>query len=566
MLENMTLKTRLIASFAIVLSLTVGISLAALFGIGLLRNNVNDLAFKQGKLMENGQRSRANINMMRRYEKDLFINIGDEAKTEEYKKKWDETLDHFLKRVDASEKLVSDPAYPDGARDRETIASVRKQTEAYAAGFNKVCADIASGRIKNTRDANKAIGQYKEATHQSEALVTEFSQKMDKSMEEIVARATDNGKKTQASVLLLAAAALLISLLVAISINRQVSRQLGGDPRQVLEVVRRVAGGDLSKDPRAVAASGDSVLGAVDLMVDKLRAVFGELAGGAQTISASATELSAVSRQLTSSAGNSSSRAQGVAVAAEEMSANMLTVSAAMEQSTVSVNNVAGATEEMTTTIAEVAKNSDRARVITGQAVQQTERVTEQITALGRAAREIGKVTETIAAISAQTNLLALNATIEAARAGAAGKGFTVVATEIKELAQQTAAATEGIRDKIENIQASTAETVEEIEKISRTIQTVNEIIGGTAAAIEQQATVTREIAANIFQAAQGMQEVNQNVAQTSGVAGSIAHDISETNQSVLEISHGSSQVLESAECMAKLAEQLNDMSGRFVV
>jgi methyl-accepting chemotaxis protein len=331
--------------------------------------------------------------------------------------------------------------------------------------------------------------------------------------------------------------------------------------------VEGIAGGDLTKHLEISRTDEiGTLMDDINRMGATLRKMFSELSGGVQTLSSSATELSTVSRELTLNVEESSSRTQGVAAAAEEMSANMMSVSVAMEQATANINTVASATEEMTATIADVAKNSDKARTITGQAVSQADKVTEQITALGRAARDIGKVTETITAISAQTNLLALNATIEAARAGAAGKGFTVVATEIKELAQQTAAATEGIRDKIDNIQASTAETVEEIEKISHVIQEVNGIIATTATAIEQQATVMQEIATNISQAALGMQEVNQNVAQTSNVAEMIAHDISDTNHAVANIANSTTQVLESAEDLARLAEQLRGMSERFKV
>ena len=569
MFSKMKLRTRLIASFAIVLLFIVAISIISCFAISALKSHINDLAFSHGKLVENAQRSRANINMLRRYEKDLFINIGDAAKVEEYKKKWDETLEHFNKRIEASDTIVSDPAYPDGAKDKETLALAKKQADTYVAGFNSVYGKIKTGEITSTQDANKAIGQYKEATHTSESMIVDFAVKMDKGMEETVKDAVGTSKKVQLSVMLLALVAIPLALAVAIIIVRQLRSQLGGDPLEVVEVVRRVANGDLSQDVElADGGKGceESVLAAMKIMVGNLRQIFTELTGGVQTISSSATELSAVSRQLTTSADSSSSRTQGVAAAAEEMSANMMSVSVAMEQATANVNTVATATEEMTATISDVAQHSDRALTITGQAVYQTNKISEQIAALGRAARDIGKVTETITAISAQTNLLALNATIEAARAGAAGKGFTVVATEIKELAQQTAAATEGIRDKIDNIQSSTAETVEEVEKISKVIQEVNEIICTTAAAIVQQAAVTQEIATNIAHAALGMQEVNQNVAQTSGVADVIAHDIADTNRSVREISSGSAQVLESAEDLARLAEQLREMSKRFKI
>ena len=379
--------------------------------------------------------------------------------------------------------------------------------------------------------------------------------------------AFDSASANYHKTIVLVVGALLVSIATMLFFGAQIIRSVMVGVFALVNASAALAGGDLSARVGLQSKDELSVIGdSFDAMADSFSEIIKELSGGVQTLSSSATELSGVSRQLTASAEQSTSRIQGVAAAAEEMSANMMSVSAAMEQATSNVNNVASASEEMTVSIADVATNSDKARTITGQAVGQARKITEQITALGIAAREIGKVTETITAISAQTNLLALNATIEAARAGAAGKGFTVVATEIKELAQQTASATEGIRDKIENIQTSTAETVGEIEKISRVIQEVNEIIAGTAMAIDQQATVTREIAANISQAAHGMQEVNQNVAQTSGVAETIAMDISDTNQAVGEISRGSNQVLSSAEGLARLADQLQEMSGRFKV
>ena len=153
------------------------------------------------------------------------------------------------------------------------------------------------------------------------------------------------------------------------------------------------------------------------------------------------------------------------------MSSNITSVAAGMEQTTTNLSHVASATEQMTSTIGEIAQNSEKARRITDEATRQAARITEQIDQLGVAAREIGKVTETITEISSQTNLLALNATIEAARAGSAGKGFAVVATEIKALAQQTAAATEDIKGRIAGVQSATAGGITEIGKVSQIIQ-----------------------------------------------------------------------------------------------
>jgi methyl-accepting chemotaxis protein len=185
---------------------------------------------------------------------------------------------------------------------------------------------------------------------------------------------------------------------------------------------------------------------------------------------------------------------------------------------------------------------------------------------LGRAAQDIGKVTETITSISAQTNLLALNATIEAARAGAAGKGFAVVANEIKELAQQTASATEDIKSKISGIQASTGGAMGDIEKIAQVIKEVGDIVSSIAAAIEEQSTVTKDVASNIAQATMGVKDANERVSQTAAVAQNIAKDIANVNATVTELVTGSEQVQSSTGELATIAEQLKHRASTFTV
>jgi methyl-accepting chemotaxis protein len=183
---------------------------------------------------------------------------------------------------------------------------------------------------------------------------------------------------------------------------------------------------------------------------------------------------------------------------------------------------------------------------------------------LGQAAREIGKVTETITEISSQTNLLALNATIEAARAGSAGKGFAVVANEIKELAQQTAAATEDIKSRIAGVQSSTAGSIAEIGKISQVIREVSDIVSTIAAAIEEQATVTKDIARNIGEATGGVRDANVRVAESSQVTQSIAQEIAGVDRATRTMADGSENVRASATDLSKLAEALQATVAKF--
>ena len=287
-----------------------------------------------------------------------------------------------------------------------------------------------------------------------------------------------------------------------------------------------IAGGNLTVAINQ-RSEQDKLMQALSKMVAGLRSMFKDLANSANTVSSSSTELSAISKQMSAGAEQTSMKANGVASAVEEMSTNMSSVAAATEQASTNISIVATSTEEMTATIGEIAKNSEKARSITAGAVEQANQATTKITELGKAARDIGKVTETISSISAQTNLLALNTTIEAARAGAAGKGFAVVANEIKELAQQTASATEDIGTAW-TIQSSTSVTVTDIEQVSHVIQEVSEIVATMAAAIEEQSVVTKDIANNVAQAAQGTQEVSQRLSQTSSVAMTVAQDVAE--------------------------------------
>ncbi len=300
--------------------------------------------------------------------------------------------------------------------------------------------------------------------------------------------------------------------------------------------------------------------------VEKIQLIIKDIASNATTVGDSATELNKISEQMTEGANDMAGKSNSVSAAAEEMSANMGVVSGTTGQSSNNLNLVATSIDDMTATVNEIASNSAKARTITGDAVLKAESSSAQMDELGKAAQDIGAVTETITEISEQTNLLALNATIEAARAGEAGKGFAVVANEIKDLAKQTASATGEIKSKIEGIQGTTNKTVKQISEVVQVIKDVNEIITTIAAAVEEQSVSSKDIANNVSQASQGIQEVSENVSQSSTVSEEIAKDIAEVNQASNEMSNSSSQVNLSASELTKLASKLNEMVGKFKV
>ncbi len=338
--------------------------------------------------------------------------------------------------------------------------------------------------------------------------------------------------------------------------------------RLLTERTREFAGGHLTRPiPTELQGRADEVgdlARAMQSMSDSLSGLIREVSLGAGTLGSASGELTRISTQTTTNLDSISERSATVAAAAEQSSANSGSVAASMEQTTANLSSVASATEQMSATVGEIAANSERARVIAEQANSQAQTVSVLMQQLGDAAREIGKVTETITDISSQTNLLALNATIEAARAGAAGKGFAVVANEIKELARQTAGATEDIKAKIAGVQTSAGGAIADIEKISGIIKDVGHIVASIAAAIEEQAAVTKDVATNIAQASSGVKDANERVAQTATVSHSIAQDIATLNRSMQGIRDGGNLVHSSAVRLSTLAGQLQATLGKF--
>ena len=310
---------------------------------------------------------------------------------------------------------------------------------------------------------------------------------------------------------------------------RGIMGQLGHEPAEIANVANSIARADLTIEFEERELTG--VYGDMKEMAQNLTSLLKDIAGGVQILTSSSAELAAISDQITANAGQTSDRSCTVATAAEEMSVSLNSVATASEQATGNLQMIVAAVEEMSSTISEIAENTAQGSRTTARAVKTAKQVSEKVKALGAAAAEIGKVTETIANISEQTNLLALNATIEAARAGDAGKGFAVVAGEIKTLAQQTAQATGEIGSRVQDVQATTRESVSAIESILGIINEINEIVTIVATSVEEQSSTTQEISSNVAQAAAGANEVNTHVNQTSGIAEEVARDMQQVKK-----------------------------------
>jgi len=289
-------------------------------------------------------------------------------------------------------------------------------------------------------------------------------------------------------------------------------------------LAQAAADGELAARADASKHQGDfrKVVDGVNNTLDTVIAPLKAAAETATALASSSEELSAVSQQMSANA--------------EETATQSNVVSAAAEQVTKNLQTVATATEEMSSSIKEIAKNANESAKVATSAVKTAETTNATVAKLGESSAEIGQVIKVITSIAQQTNLLALNATIEAARAGEAGKGFAVVANEVKELAKETAKATEDIGRKIDAIQGDTKGAVEAIGQITTVINQLNDISNTIASAVEEQTATTNEISRNVAEGAKGASQVAENIVSVAQAAKSTTQGANDTQTAAGEL------------------------------
>ncbi|WP_026423955.1 methyl-accepting chemotaxis protein [Actinokineospora inagensis] len=307
--------------------------------------------------------------------------------------------------------------------------------------------------------------------------------------------AQDLAASSKLTTILLACAAFLAGLVMTVLLVRSITRPLGN----LRAGLAAIAGGDLTK---RIEADRSDELGEVatgfNQVAERTQGLISRVAARADEVAGASHELTTVSGKLADTAGATSIEASSINATATQVS-SMVTA-------------MAGASEQMRAAIDEITQNASRAADVANEGVRDTETANQAVAALGDATAEIGTVVKLISSIAEQTNLLALNATIEAARAGESGKGFAVVAGEVKELAQQTATATEDITRRIKAIEQGSAEATSAIHQIGQVVSSICDTQTVIAAAVEEQTATTAEMSRNVHETATAVVQIGDGI------------------------------------------------------
>ena len=367
----------------------------------------------------------------------------------------------------------------------------------------------------------------------------------------------------RASLFILIPSSLILCGVVIWIVLRQVTRPL----QQAVAATQSMASGDLTHTLENLGNDEIGELGsALNATSTQLRTIVGEIASNAQALNRSAQVLTDTAHTQAATAEETTVQANTVAAAGEELSVNSKAMSASATQITASTTTVAAAMQQMSASIQEVARNCANESEIAHKADSQARQTRELMGKFDDSARQIGKVVELINRIAEQTNLLALNATIEAASAGEAGRGFAVVANEVKELARQSAAATEDIRKQVSLIQDNTGASIKSLDEVAKIIGQVSQISSSIAAAVEEQSATTTEIVGTINGVSTATSTLSKNVQQTASGASEVARNIAGVSTAAADGAKGVALISSSANELNALSATLNQIVAKFKI
>ena len=479
MLKNMRIGMRLGLGFGTIIVLLIGIVISGYWGVNSMSDTTIKMIKGDATISEHAARARANVNAMRRFEKDLFINIGDKVKEDEYLKKWQEQHEHLTKRLDDLDKVVTD------GHEVEEVRTMRTELATYDGGMKKVLAMIAAGQAKDAKQANAAVNEYKDAIHKLEQNAKDLADESNARMDKQEGYFVERSKHTNTVMIILAIIAIVLSIMVTLFITRSITSPIN----EAVMVSTRLSKGDLLVDIEAKSSDEmGQLLAAMKTMVEKLKDVVADVKTASDNVASGSQQLSA---------------------GAQQMSQGTTEQAASTEEASSSI-------EEMNATIRQNADNAMQTEKIALKSASDAQESGKAVSQTVGAMKDIAQKISISEEIARQTNLLALNAAIEAARAGEHGKGFAVVASEVRKLAERSQSAA----GEISQLSSSSVQIAEQagamLAKLVPDIQKTAELVQEITASSKEQSGGAEQINGAI-------QQLNQVVQQNAGAAEEMA-------------------------------------------
>ncbi len=522
-LISRSLTARLLAAFGIMLLLLALTGGVALWQLRTADQVADTIAGNYLPSVEYLGIMATTSNSIRRYEYG-HIHAEEPARKRSYEDRIAQYLSEFDAAMAKYTKMEMD------GEERQSLDQVRTTWQEYVKAIARTRQLSNAG---NTAEALKSLGAARNGFEEVDAAIKKL---VTINMGEADAARTKQDQAVEHGYLITTVVA-VGSLLIGVFLAIYLARRIVAPVTEVRRVLEALAKGDLTQRP-AIKGQDEvaAMAAALARTLDGLNRTVGGISGNAQGLAGASEELTAVSKQLSDSATTVSNQAGTAAAAANQVSH--------------SANTVSVGVEEMGSSVAEIAQNAGQAATVAKEGVDAATEADAAMTRLGRSSDEIGNIIKVINAIAEQTNLLALNATIEAARAGEAGRGFAVVASEVKNLANQTAEATSDVAQRITAIQTDSRAASAALTRIRAIVVKINDFQQSIASAVEEQSATTRELGGNIGQVAKGSTEIAQSIERVATAA--------------QQSSTGAGETLKSAQELARLAEELRQAVAGF--